>query len=173
MHNKKIVQQSDLATAFYERHKKRIYQIARYLSSNEDECNELMQETLCSLLDRLELLDQLQVEQVEAYIVRTMRNIKINKYVKAKKVPFISLEEINAQALPDDSDAQMEKVLTHIEVIRLMEKLSPEDRLLLHGKYIEGESAQVLAEKLGCKPDSIRMKMLRAKKRAFQILQER
>jgi len=54
-----------------------------------------------------------------------------------------------------------------------MEKLSLEDRLLLRGKYIEGKSAQELAEMLGCKPDSIRMKMLRARRRAFHILQER
>lgn len=40
-----------------------------------------------------------------------------------------------------------------------MEKLSLEDRLLLRGKYIEGKSAQELAEMLGCKPDFIRMKM--------------
>ena len=98
MYQKKHKSQTELAAAFYETYKKRIYQIARYLSPDEDACSELVQETLCALLDHLDLL---------------------------------------------------------------------------RGKYIEGKSAQELAEMLGCKPDSIRMKMLRARRRAFHILQER
>lgn len=107
------------------------------------------------------------------YIARTMHNIKINTYRKSKKLSFVSLEDVASQDLTEDSGEQMESMLTRLEVLHLMEKLSPEDQLLLHGKYIEGRSDQELAEQLGCKTDSIRMKMLRARKRAFRILQER
>ena len=80
---------------------------------------------------------------------------------------------MDSQDLLEDSNEKMENMLTHLEVLHLMEKLSSEDRLLLRGKYIAGLSDQELAEQLGCKTDSIRMKMLRARKRAFRILQER
>lgn len=102
-----------------------------------------------------------------------MHNIKINAYRRSKKLSFVSFEEMDSQNLSGNLDEQMENMTTHLEVLHLMEKLSLEDRLLLRGKYIEGKSAQELAEMLGCKPDSIRMKMLRARRRAFHILQER
>ena len=173
MYQKKHKSQTELAAAFYETYKKRIYQIARYLSTDEDACSELVQETLCALLDHLDLLESLHPEQIEVYIERTMHNIKINAYRRSKKLSFVSFEEMDSQNLSGNLDEQMENMMTHLEVLHLMEKLSLEDRLLLRGKYIEGQSAQELAEMLGCKPDSIRMKMLRARRRAFHILQER
>lgn len=173
MYKKKHKSQPEVATVFYETYKKRIYQIARYLSSDEDARDELVQETLCALLDRLDLLEQLHPEQIEVYIARTMQNIKANAYKKTRKLTFISLEDVDSQDLLEDSNKKMENMLTHLEVLHLMEKLSSEDRLLLRGKYIAGLSDQELAEQLGCKTDSIRMKMLRARKRAFRILQER
>lgn len=173
MYRKKHKSQSEMAAVFYETYKKRIYQLARYLSSDEDSRDELVQETLCALLDRLELLEQLRPEQIEVYIARTMQNIKVNAYKKSKKLSFISFEDMDSQDLVESSGEQMENMLTHLEVLHLMEKLSSEDRLLLRGKYIEGQSDQELAGMLRCKSDSIRMKMLRARKRAFRILQER
>lgn len=77
MYQKKHKSQTELAAAFYETYKKRIYQIARYLSPDEDACSELVQETLCALLDHLDLLESLHPEQIEVYIARTMHNIKI------------------------------------------------------------------------------------------------
>ena len=42
MYQKKHKSQTELAAAFYETYKKRIYQIARYLSPDEDACSELV-----------------------------------------------------------------------------------------------------------------------------------
>lgn len=164
---------AEFAEAFYERYKKRIYQLARYLSSDEDACGELMQETICILLDHLELLEQLQPEQVEAYIAKTMRSIIINTYRKSQKLSFVSLDDIDIRSTAVDLDDPSEKMMTHLEILDLMSKLPLEDRFLLCGRYIEGKTASELAAQLGCKADSIRMKMLRARKRAFRILQER
>ena len=90
MYQKKHKSQTELAAAFYETYKKRIYQIARYLSPDEDACSELVQETLCALLDHLDLLESLHPEQIEVYIARTMHNIKINAYRRSKKLSFVS-----------------------------------------------------------------------------------
>lgn len=49
----------------------------------------------------------------------------------------------------------------------------PEDtRTLLAGKYILGLSDTELAEQYGCNPNSIRMKLTRARRQALKIFQE-
>lgn len=68
------------------------------------------------------------------------------------------------------SDGAQEEMETHLEVVLMMKKLPSEDRLLLEGWYLQGRSAEALAEALGCKPDSVRSKLSRARKRALKIL---
>lgn len=51
-------------------------------------------------------------------------------------------------------------------------QLSAEDRALLEGKYILGDSDEMLARTLHCKPSSIRMKLTRARRRALKLLEQ-
>ena len=55
----------------------------------------------------------------------------------------------------------------------LWPRLSEEDRILLEGKYVWGQSDKELAEILHCKPSSIRMKLTRARRRALNNLSEK
>lgn len=50
--------------------------------------------------------------------------------------------------------------------------LPEETRSLLAGKYLLGLSDAELAEQYGCRPDSIRMKLTRARRQALKILRE-
>jgi RNA polymerase sigma-70 factor (ECF subfamily) len=49
--------------------------------------------------------------------------------------------------------------------------LSSEDRLLLERKYLAGDSDADIAQALGCKPSSVRMKLTRARRCAIKLLQ--
>ena len=55
---------------------------------------------------------------------------------------------------------------------RIMLAEQKEDRLLLEGKYILGYTDAELADMLGCKKSSVRMKLTRARRRAFQLMTE-
>ena len=57
-------------------------------------------------------------------------------------------------------------------LVRVLESLSEEDRILLEGKYILEQSDRDLAALLGCKPSSIRMKLTRARRRALNLIGE-
>lgn len=52
-------------------------------------------------------------------------------------------------------------------------KLSPEDQIILEGRYMLNRTDQELANILKCKPSSIRMKLTRARRRALKLLSER
>ena len=57
-------------------------------------------------------------------------------------------------------------------LMQIWSSLPEEDRLLLEGKYILGYTDAELADMLGCKKSSVRMKLTRARRRAFQLMTE-
>lgn len=58
------------------------------------------------------------------------------------------------------------------ELLRAWRKLPQPDRRLLEGKYFEGCSDSQLASIFHCRPDSIRMKLTRARKALLALLQK-
>ena len=51
-----------------------------------------------------------------------------------------------------------------------LRRLAETDRILLEGKYLLEYSDETLAKQLGCRPASVRAKLTRARRRAFQLL---
>lgn len=174
--NRKKQSDSDFALEFYEQYKGLMYRLALRLTGNRQNCEDLVQETLRLLLEKIDIIRKLEPAQREAYIVRTMRNYRINEIKRSKIIQMIPTEDEKMQRLLDDHVlcyGNPYDILPRLEVVMLMEKLSVEDRLLLDGWYLQGLSAEELADKLGCKPDSIRTKLSRARKRAFEIIKEK
>ena len=170
--NQKARSDSDFAEEFYEQYKGLMYRLALHLTDNKHNSEDLVQETLSLLLNKLDILRVLEPPQIEAYIVRTMRNIRINERRRSAIIRLVSLDELKTSLQEEDvlCKKNSDGMLTHLEVVLLMEKLSPEDRLLLNGCYLQGLSAEELAKQLGCNPNSIRMKLTRARKHAFHLL---
>ena len=58
------------------------------------------------------------------------------------------------------------------EFIKVWDTLPEDTRELLAGKYILRMSDAELAEEFCCSPDSIRMKLTRARRRALEMMKE-
>ena len=56
------------------------------------------------------------------------------------------------------------------ELVRRRPQLDAKSKYLLEGKYILGESDEVMAEELSIKPASVRMALTRARQCAYQLL---
>ena len=56
------------------------------------------------------------------------------------------------------------------ELVRRRPQLDAKSKYLLEGKYILGESDEVMAEELPIKPASVRMALTRARQCAYQLL---
>ena len=75
--------------------------------------------------------------------------------------------------LPDDqpsADPDLLEELTRGIVVEQLERLSPEDREILAGKYLLGLSYQQLAESLGISNGAVRVRCLRAKEKLRKAL---
>ena len=84
-------------------------------------------------------------------------------------------DSLEVAGLIDDAPLPEEVVLmkeSKEEFVRVWETLPENVRELLAGKYILQMDNKELAEEFGCSPDSIRMKLTRARRLAIEKIKE-
>jgi RNA polymerase sigma-70 factor (ECF subfamily) len=84
---------------------------------------------------------------------------------RQKRKPYINLDEEQISYPHDEAESLVRGI-----VVEQMEKLADEDREILAGKYLLGLSYQELADSLGVKEGTVRVRCLRAKERLREIL---
>ncbi|MBQ1711903.1 MAG: sigma-70 family RNA polymerase sigma factor, partial [Firmicutes bacterium] len=67
------------------------------------------------------------------------------------------------------AEIELEKEATKQTVKALLDQLSSRDQLILQSKYILGLNEEEIAAAVGCKPNSVRMLLCRARDRAKAI----
>lgn len=162
----------------YQNYNRLMFSVAKRYVSDYVVCEDVVQESLEKLIKKVEVLRPMECCVLAGYIVSTVRNTAIN-YLKLEgniQKHQSSLEDwqenerISGKYSLDDLLVLIEQK-SKLQMIWLL--LSQEDRLLLEGKYILGYSDSELALQIGCKPDSIRMKMTRARRRAFDLMSDK
>lgn len=164
----------EFMTQFYLEYERLMYATARKNLSDPESVKDIVQESVLKLIHKVSFLRQ-QEECIRAsYVVSTVRNTTISHLRKQGRTAdrWDSLEDEQV-VMPgptlDDHLLQTERLERLAEVWSL---LPEDDQLLLEGKYILDQQDAELAELLGCKPSSIRMKLTRARRRALQLMNE-
>lgn len=111
------------------------------------------------------------------YIVLTVRNTAINYLRKRNRSSVWSdayddllAEEIQCQLSMDELLILAEN---RQKLVAAWDDVPESDRLLLEGKYFLELSDKELAQQVGCKPSSIRMKLTRARRNALKVIADR
>lgn len=174
---KEAVNEQSYMTELYSEYERLMFVIAGRYAADPFEQEEIVQIALVRLWEKIDTLRQVSPHAVASYIAVTIRNTAINyrrKHSKeaGRQVPLdTALEALpELQVLPADA-----RLLAHenrAAVLRAYRSLPPEDQFLLEGKYILHCSNEALAEQLNCKPDSIRTKLFRVRKRFLALLQK-
>lgn len=165
----------------YLKYDRLILAMAEKYVDDPDDRKDVMQSVAENLIKHLPTIKGLPDKAVAAYIAYAVRNTAINYYkaTERRKKRFVSLddEEVARQVNREFQDTSVEElILFKSRISQLKEiwhELLEEDQILLEGKYIWEFSDKELAEDFGCKPDSIRMKLTRARRRALQYLSEK
>lgn len=155
---------------YQEFHRLMFFTAKRFLSSRPD-CEDAVQDSLLHLIGKIETLRGLEPRALTSYIVSTVRNTSINHLkLMAKRRACGDYPAGAAPAVPAFSDSLTALVCCRDQLSSVLTSLSDEDCFLLEGKYFEGYSDAELAYHLHCQPNSIRMKLSRARRRAVTLL---
>lgn len=145
----------------------------RYLADRREQ-EEVIQESLRKLIEKTGTLRGFSRPVLISYLSAAVRNTAVS-YLRAKGRDSACLVSLDAAKEREDPDAvPLEDAAVLQEEIALLRRIWPElepwMREVLEGKYILGCDSRTLAERLGCKPDSVRMLLTRARRRARELM---
>lgn len=159
----------------YQDFERTMFSIARRYVYTQADQQDIVQESVLSLIKNISTIRSMDRCILASYIVSTIKHTAINHINRQKRSRNI-YESIEDETFvePKSPSLSLDSVLISAESLaELWDGLAEEDRLVLEGKYILGCTDEDLAFQLKCKPSSIRMKLTRARRRAFEHLSEK
>lgn len=159
----------------YEEFQNLMFYTAKQYIHDQSICEDIVQECVVKLIQKINIIRGKKRCILAGYIVFIIRSISIN-YLKREGIRQKYTVGLDMETVVDIPAAALsvEELLLAKEKAALLsvalEQLPEPERLLLEGKYILEYSDEELAEQLDCKPDSIRMKLTRARRHALSIL---
>lgn len=165
-------------TRIYFRYTRLMYATARDYTDNPHDCEDIVQDSIIKLIDKIEKLKELPKKALPVYLVYTVKstalNFKKHQSVVERHCVCEGEQDMENQAIPTLSPEEiailMERRASLAEIWPL---LSVNDRELLSRKYILEQTDEELAKFLQCKKESVRMALTRSRRKAFQLLGER
>lgn len=165
----------DIITEFFLKNKMLLYAEAwKYLSLRED-VEDIVYESLVRIMDHMEKFRSLLPHERVPYgkaIVRNLSYIYLKRQSLFTMIPF---EDVDTYLMVEETQLPESVVSKQIQVAQIRKiwgTLPVEDRLILEQKYVLDWTDKELAATLGIKPQSVRMRLTRAKRNVIQQLKE-
>lgn len=156
----------------YEEFHALIFSVARRYNNNWMSCEDIVQESILRIMDKLDVLRSKKRCVQAGYIAMVVRNVAINT-LKHEDIVKAHAREV---AEEEPIAPTMDEILIAREnaelLMQVLQQMPEAEALLLRGKYMLGYSDEYLAKQIGCQPKSVRMKLTRARRHALQAMQE-
>lgn len=159
----------------YKKYSRLMYATALSMIPDCQDCEDIVQDAVESLCKKVHTLMGLPAPALSVYIVYTVknraRNFKRHQTVKDKHVVAMantSLEQIEAPDPLPETRMELEEQVDAL--YRVWPELPEQDRELLYRKYVLRQKNEELSGFLHCKPDSVRMRLTRAKRKAAALM---
>ena len=165
----------DLITSFYNRYVPLMYSEAKKYLECEEDAEDVVCEAFVKIIEKSSLFNKLEKNQQLYYAITTVRNLSYTLAKRNGYFSFCSLDCIEHD-FPDSSDLPqeiLEKKQFHQEIINVWSELPLDDRMLLEQKYLLKWSDKELAKELGILPQSVRMRLTRAKRNIYEEMKKK
>lgn len=164
----------DFMLRLYQEFKPLMFATARKYVSNISDCEDIVQDCIVKLIEKIDTLREKDRCSLCSYIVFTVRNTAIN-FLKRQGIinahfSSLDLQYDELESKEPSLDELMALAERRAKLSDVWDQLPEEDRTLLEGKYILGYADKELAAQLNCNPSSIRMKLTRARRKALKLL---
>ena len=157
----------------YRRHERLMYYIAGKYTANAQRREDIVQTAVVSLLRKEATLRRLPPYAQINYIAAAVRNTAINALKREQKEldRCISLEDLT-ETFPTQFMPSAEAITLEKDLLAVFQEMKEDEQQLLMGKYLMDLSDAELAQTLGCKASSIRMRLTRARRTFIKKLQD-
>lgn len=168
-----------MATLF-QRYNRLMYSTIIKIVKTPHDTDDVVQNALIKLIDKVELLRTRERNQLVNYIISTCKTTALDYIHRSRTKNEVSLEEYPEFPDPETglnySEHGVEVRMIKGEELELLRQALPQldirTRQLLEGYYFLDKSATELGKELGIKPDSVRMSLARARRKVFEKLQD-
>lgn len=162
-----------LMTFFYETYNANMYREARKHISNSEDVEDIVYEALAKIIDKMDIFRDLKPLQQLQYALTTVRNLSYIFLKRNNYFTFIPYDSMDFDiAANDDTDPELraEKSTMSTSIQKVWGSLDPNDRILLEQKYILYWKDSEIAAPLNIQPQSVRMRLTRAKRNLLNQL---
>ena len=158
---------------FYEDYKNYMYFTARKYADAVEDCEDLVHDAIVRLIHNIPTLKGLNHLESLKYISLTVKSVYLDNDRIRKKDGLVFLDDAELedvmieQLVMENSDSA---ISAKLKVQKLKSALPAKDWLLLDAKYNLGLSQEEIGKLINVAPDSVRMLLHRARKKAKRIL---
>ena len=157
----------DFMTDFYLQHRGFLYSQAQKYLQNPQDAEDIVHDTLVKLIDHMDVFRGLQPTQQLVYARVTVKHLACSLCRRENRIPMVAFDDILPISAAEESQ-QPENILQSNQrqekIGTIWNSLDGEDRLLLEQKYILRWSDEELAKHLDIQPQSVRMRLTRARR---------
>lgn len=158
-------------TWLYLQYHRLIYSEVRKIVGNTDEAEDLLQSVVEKLIEKLPLLRAMEQSKLVNYIISTAKNTAYNS-LRGKDRGILWEEQ---EALADPAPTPEDQIIAQEDLYRLAHvwgNLDERTQYLLSAKYILKKSGKEIASDLNMPPDNVRMALVRARRKARQVMEQ-
>lgn len=161
------------------RHQRLMYATAGKYTSDPDDRADIVQEAMTRLVENIEKIRSLSCNTLAAYLVNIVRSAAVD-YLRREgrhrnRAADMEDEDWTPDMLPDESLSVEARFLQEDDIRFLREiwgRLDEESQFLLRGKYILDLTSVQIAQALGWKPVTVRVRLLRLQRQLLKIWRE-
>lgn len=137
--------------------------------------DDVAQSTLIKLIDKIDKLKGLDEQHLMNYIITSCKHTAFNELRYRSRHPMFSINEAWDSDSGTHTMHSMEVKYIHEEDLRNMAEIWPKldsrSQYVLEARYILGKTDFEIADALGIKPNSVRMVLTRARKKAYDLME--
>lgn len=166
----------EFMTSLYLDYRRLMYSEINKVVKSSYDADDIMQSVLEKLIDKIPLLRSRSRDQRVNYIISTCKFTAYNFVSRGAAKKEVPLEDYTELPDTDQSGHEIELRLIKGEELdalrQVLSRLDTRTRCLLEGYYFLEKPMAELGKELGIKPDSVRMALARARRKAFELLRD-
>lgn len=164
----------ELVQRIYDRYERMMYAMALSILHNPADAEDAVQTAFVRIIDHLQKIIEKGCHNHKAYFVIIAKHVALNMISKRNNHPEEDIDEhyeLSDNNIPVERETLLR--LSAEEIARAVDSLSETDRDIMYLNLYEGMQSREIAELVGMKPNTVSVRIHRAKKKLADMLWER